>query len=279
MFASKSSFKNPDLKLGFMITIPVEFFPLNPIGKPFHSPGSMVTAYPDFRHYTTRDYGNRVGIYRLLRILKAYDIKANFAVNSEVAVRYRQLFEDIVNDGHEVIAHGVDTDCIHFGGMDTEVERDYIDKCLSTLREYSGQPVKGWLSPAYSESFHTPDLVAEKGCTYIGDWSNDDLPYAIHTKYGKIVSLPISQEISDRQIIINYKQTEESFEEQVKDQFDCLYNEVETYGPRIFSLTLVPYISGLPFRIKMVEEILNYVLNKSGVMALTGQEVVEGFSL
>lgn len=277
MFDQKSYCNIDGLKLAFMMTIPVEFFPLNPSGIPFKSPGSMVTPYPDYRHYTTRDYGNRVGIYRLIKVLKKYNIKANFAMNSEVAVRYPQLLEDILVDGHEIIAHGVDTDSIHFGGMESSIEQGYVEKSLTTLREMSGQSVLGWLSPAYSESFETPDWVAKYGCKYMGDWSNDDLPYTMHTAHGDITALPISQEISDRQIIINYKQTEESFEQQVKDQFEVLYDESHQYGTRVLSLTLLPYISGLPYRIKTIDAIIQHIISKTDVQPMTGSEIMYSF--
>jgi allantoinase len=117
-------------KVALMITIPVEFFPLNPVGKPFKAPGSMVTAYPDFRHYTTRDYGNRVGIFRLLKVLDEFNLKANFAVNSEVASRYPALIEEILKNGHEIIAHGVDMDELHYGGMDSAHEAYLVEKSL-----------------------------------------------------------------------------------------------------------------------------------------------------
>lgn len=275
MFAQRSQSTIDDLKVAFMITVPVEFFPLNPADTPFKAPGSMVTPYPDFRHYTTRDYGNRVGVYRLLKLFYKYHIKANFAVNSEVADRYPKLLEDILLDGHEIIAHGVSTDSLHYGGMDPDLEESYVRESLTKLRDLSSQPVRGWLSPAFSESFNTPDLVAKYGCSFIGDWVNDDLPYTMHTKNGDITALPISQELSDRQIIINYRQTENSFVQQVKDQLDCLYEESNEFGARLLSLTLTPYISGLPYRISSVEQIISYIISKFGVYNLTGSEVIE----
>ncbi|MBK8056230.1 MAG: polysaccharide deacetylase family protein [Saprospiraceae bacterium] len=264
-------------KVALMITIPVEFFPLNPTGKPFKAPGSMVTAYPDFRHYTTRDYGNRVGIFRLLKVLDEFNLKANFAVNSEVAARYPNLIEEILKNGHEIIAHGVDMDELHYGGMDNAHEAYLVEKSMDTLRKISGQKIQGWMSPAYSESFETPDLVKKYGCTFLCDWSNDDMPYIMDTAHGSIVAMPVSQEISDRQIIINYHQTEDSFEQQVCDQLDTLADEAHQYGGRLLSLTLTPYISGLPFRISTIRNILQYTKQKS-VINLTGSEITEIFS-
>jgi allantoinase len=112
---------------------------------------------------------------------------------------------------------------------------------------------------------------------YLCDWSNDDMPYIMDTAHGSIVAMPVSQEISDRQIIINYHQTEDSFEQQVCDQLDTLADEAHQYGGRLLSLTLTPYISGLPFRISTIRNILQYTKQKS-VINLTGSEITEIFS-
>ncbi|TAF93954.1 MAG: polysaccharide deacetylase [Cytophagia bacterium] len=266
-----------DTKVAVLITVPIEFFPLNPQGKPFKSPGSMVTAYPDFRHYTTRDYGNRVAVFRFLKCFKDLNIKANFAVNSEVAERYPALIAEIVADGHEIVAHGINMDTLHYGGMDEAQERAQIETSVNTLRRLSGQAVAGWMSPAVSESFNTPDLLTEFGINYVCDWANDELPYPIKTTNGDLMALPVSQELNDRQIIVNYHHTEESFGQQIKDQFDWLYHESVRYGGRILSLTLHPYIMGLPYRIQTLREALTYVMSKPNVSALTGTEVLKPF--
>ncbi|MBN8588394.1 MAG: polysaccharide deacetylase family protein [Rhodothermia bacterium] len=275
-YAWSNLFERPPLTLpnnarvAVMLTIPLTFFPLNPSGKPFKAPGSMVTPYPDFRHYTTRDYGNRVGVFRLMKVLDKYGFKANFAMNSVLAEKYPILLDEVVKAGHEIVAHGVDMDALHYGGMDLEVEKQYITESLEILRSRSGQAVNGWLSPAFSESFETPHLVAAAGCTFICDWANDDLPYWMKTQGGKLVALPLSQEISDHRILIDYHQTEESFVTQVLDQFDALYEEAGTHGARVFSLLLTPYISGLPFRVHAVETILKHISSKNGYINLTG---------
>ena len=97
------------------------------------------------------------------------------------------------------------------------------------------------MSPAYSESFNTPDLVAQIGCKYICDWSNDEMPYKMNTAFGNLIAMPVSQEISDRQIIINYHQTEDSFYTQVCDQFDALYHEANQYGVKVRLKMRLPY--------------------------------------
>lgn len=258
-----------------LITIPLEFFPLDQQGKPFKAPGGMMTAYPDFRHYTSRDYGNRVGIFRLFSVLESLGLKATIPVNSVLAEKYPRLIAEINRRGHEIIAHGIDMDALHYGGLDPETERQRVQAAVETLRRVSGQRVRGWLSPAFSESFQTLDLLAEAGIEYVGDWANDDLPYALRTDHGRLVAMPVSQELSDRQIIVNYHHTEDSFAQQIQDQFDTLRAESQRYGGRLLSLTLHPYISGLPYRIRALREALAYVAGQAGVWSATGSEMLD----
>ena len=261
-------------KMALLTVIPVEFFPLNPFGKPFKAPGSMVTAYPDFRHYTTRDYGNRIGIYRFLKLFQQLGIKGTFAVNSDVAKRYPLLIQDILEDGHEIMAHGINMDTLHYGGLDEITEAAQISNCLETLNIICKKKIKGWLSPAYSQSFNTPDLLTAAGIEYCGDWANDDLPYIMNTKNGSLINLPVSQEISDRQIITNYHHTEESYVQQIKDQYEVLNAETTQYGGRVISLTLHPYIMGLPYRINYLKEIMSWIMNQPNIFTASAEEIV-----
>lgn len=262
-------------KVAIWVTVLSEFFPLNPKGKPFKAAGSMVTAYPDFRHYTTRDYGNRVGIFRLWNTLEKFGLKCSVAINAEVGVRYPFLIQEINRRGHEIIAHGIDMDMLHYGGLDESIERQQIKQSVDTLRQLSGQKVNGWLSPAYCQSPNTPDLLKELGLDYCCDWANDNLPYPMQTKYGELTILPLSQEINDRQIIVDYHHNEAQFLEQLKDNFDCLYTEANKYGGRIISIVLTPYISGLPYRIHALEEAFAYMTSFEGVISMTGNEIIE----
>ncbi|MCC5863327.1 MAG: polysaccharide deacetylase family protein [Gammaproteobacteria bacterium] len=261
-------------KVALWVVPALEFFPLNPSGKPFKAPGSMVTPYPDFRHYTTRDYGNRVGIYRIFKVLDELKIPASVAFNSVVAERYPALLEEVTRRGWEVIAHGVDMDALHYGGLDEAQEAGQIETALATLRAASGQPVTGWLSPAKSESFVTPDLLAARGVEYVCDWVNDDMPYAMQTSSATLYSMPHSTELSDRQILIDYHFSEDEYVEQVQDAFDCLYAEAADHGGRVLCLPVIPYISGLPYRIRALRRALEYVLGHEGVWPATGRDIL-----
>ncbi len=264
-------------KVALWVCVHVEWHPLNPSGKPFKAPGAMQTPYPDLRHFTTRDYGNRVGVYRLMRVLGDLGIRASFAIQGRVAERYPSLVRDIAAEGHEPIAHSMHMDTLHHGGLSEAEEAALIDRSVGVLEDVSGRKVTGWLSPAKQASPRTLELLAERGLAYTCDWPNDDLPYRMTTPRGPILSLPHSSELSDRSVLIANHCSEDEWREQLCDQFDGLAKEAETAGGRVLSVPLTTYIAGLPYRIHALEAALRHAL-KGGAKAMTGTQIAAAFS-
>ena len=266
-----------DARVAFCVMVALEYYPLDQPATPFKAPGGMVTPYPDLRHYTLRDYGNRVGVFRVFKVLDALGIKASVAFNSAVAERYPRLVQEAVRRDWEILAYGVDMGRPHHGDMDRDEEAALVRQSLSTLRQASGQPVSGWWSPARSQSMNTLDLVAGEGIEYVCDWINDDLPYAMRTANGPIHSLPISHDIDDQTIILGYHQSEEDFVNQVCDAFDVHLAESESQGGRVFTLTIHPWMSGQPHRIKALEAALSYVCGFEGVWSARAGDILAAF--
>lgn len=267
-----------DKPLALWVNVCLQFFPMNQRGVPFAVPGGMTMPYPDLRHFSLRDYGNRVGIYRILRALDHYDVRASFAINSTLADRTPQLLRTIADRGDEIIAHGIHMDALHYGGQDEAEERELVSQCLNTLREASGQAVTGWLSPARNESERTPELLAEHGVEYFCDWVNDDLPYTFHTASGDLWAMPLSTELEDRYVLMNNLHSEQSWLEQVSDAADYLLNEAERSGSgRILALNLHPWLLGQPHRIRKLEEALAYVTRRDGVWSAPPREILAAY--
>ena len=258
-----------DAKVLVSLIIPIEFFPLNPSGVPFKHPGSMVTPYPDLRHFTVRDYGNRVGIYRILNALSAQNLKAGFAFNSEAANRYPPLLKSIQDAGHEIIAHGVSTDHIHHEGLSEAEESSLIIKALG---KFDAQPT-GWLSPARNQSSRTLALLAKAGLSYHLDWEMDQVPTTMTTENGEITALPNSYEISDFTLLHTRRQSEESWLQQIKDSVELLRDEHDRFGGQMLALTLTPYIMGQPFRIWALREMLAMLANDPDVNVVTPNQI------
>lgn len=262
-----------DRKMLTWIVIDLEWFPITPNDKPFRAPGHMQTAYPDYRHYTSRDYGNRVGIYRLLDALEKVGARASIAANSAIAARYPTLIADIVAAGHEIIAHSTDMNATIATGVDIEDERRIIREALDGIEKVAGVRPTGWLSIARSQSFNTPALLAEAGLGYMCDWVNDDLPYRMNTSAGPILNLPLNHELSDRQILNVQQQSMASYCQQIQDAYGWLSAEAEKFGGRMLSLNLTPYITGLPYRMAEFDALLRWLAAQPSHGFATGAEI------
>lgn len=262
-----------ETKLAVSVVISLEWFPITPSDTPFRAPGHMQTAYPDYRHYTSREYGTRIGFYRMLDALAAVGARASVAVNSAIAERYPALVRDIVAAGHEIFAHATDMNATIATGLAEEEERAIIRASLDMLEKATGQRPEGWLSIARSQSWNTPRLLTEEGVGYMLDWVNDELPYRMATPAGGIVNVPLNHELSDRQIITTQQHSADSYRLQMEDAADWLIAEAQSHGGRMLPLHLTPYIMGLPYRIGALEALLRGLAGREGVSFLTTGEV------
>jgi hypothetical protein len=258
--------------------VSLEWFPMVPRDKPFRVPGHMVTPYPDYRHYTSREYGTRVGFYRLLDAFGKVGARVSMAANSAIAERYPAIIADVVSAGHEILAHSTDMNGTIASGLDEAEERALIAQSVATLEQVSGTRPRGWLSIAHSQSWNTPQLLAEAGLDYMADWPNDELPYRMETESGPVVNLPLNHELSDRQILTVQQQSADSYVEQVKDAYNWLAAEAELHGGRMLPLHLTPYIMGLPYRISAFEGLLEWLAAQSGAWFARGDEILDSWS-
>ena len=258
-------------KVAVWICVSLEWFPITPSDTPFRAPGHMQTSYPDYRHYTAREYGTRVGFYRLLDAFKKAGIKVSVATNGAIAERYPEIIRDIMADGHEIIAHSTDMNGTIASGLPVEEERALIAQSLASLEAGSGKRPTGWLSIARSQSWNTPDLLKEAGLTYACDWVNDELPYRFNNG---LINLPLNHELSDRQIITVQQQSADSYATQMLDAFDWLAGEADDYGGRMLPLHVTPYIMALPYRISAFEHLLEQLAARPEAWVATGEEIV-----
>jgi len=260
-------------KVAICFIIPLEFFPLNPSGVPFKHPGAMKTPYPDLRHFTVRDYGNRVGVFRVLDALDITGVKATFAINGEVARRYPPLIDIIEAAGHEIAAHGLSTDHIHHEGLSLDEENQLIS---DTLERFSNTP-KGWLSPARHQSSRTLNFLAKENYQYCLDWEMNQAPVSAKTNAGDITLIPNSYDLSDFTLLHTRRQTEESWLTQIQNAIALLADEYDRFGSQMLGLTLTPYIIGQPFRIWALHALLAHIKDTDGVEVFTAGEIDQQF--
>jgi allantoinase len=257
------------------VCVSLEWFPLTPSDTRFRAPGHMQTPYPDYRHYTARDYGTRVGLYRLLNAFAGAGVRVSVAANSAIAERYPEVVRDIVSAGHEIIAHSTDMNGTIATGLPIEEERALIARSLDTLEQATGARPRGWLSIARSQSWNTLDLLKEAGLTYCCDWVNDELPYRFSNG---LIDLPLNHELSDRQIVTVQQQSADSWAEQMLDAFDWLATEARRFGGRMLPIHLTPYIMGLPYRISAVEAVLKALTARPEAWFARGDAIVESWA-
>lgn len=260
-------------RVALWVSVSLQWFPLDQRGKPFKPLGSLQTAYPDLRHYTLRDYGNRVGIYRVMKALDERGVRASAPVNAAVAARYPSLVREVAARGWELVGHGLDMDAVHHAGMDDEA--GVVARSLDILRRHGA--VRGWLSPAQSESHRTLDLLAAAGIEYVCDWVNDDMPYPLRAGGRTLHAMPHSNDIQDATLLVGMHQDEDELRDQWLDQFELLYEEAGRQGGRIMALPLHAWAIGHPYRIGTLETVLDRILSRPGVWPATGAEILDAW--
>ncbi len=269
----------PRGRVAVCINIPVEFFPLDSHAPPVRPAGGLDRGYPDFWSYSNRDYGLRLGIFRLMRVLQAYGVKATAQVQGNAALIYGRVIEEIQKCGWEIAAGGFDMGRPHHGLLSEEEERDLIVSTRTILSSMAASPVHGWASPGQLESNRTLDLICEQGFKYIFDWANDDAPYWIKTRSGPVVSLPSLVELSDRFCMVHHTHSVASYVAQVLQAYEHLSQEATAHGSaKMLSLSVSPWVMGYPHRIKGLDEILQHLVGSDNAWFATAGEVAQAFA-
>jgi peptidoglycan/xylan/chitin deacetylase (PgdA/CDA1 family) len=246
----------------------------------FDRPSTSITAVtagfvPDVLNYSWRDYGVRVGIWRMMDIMQRHGVRGTVALNADVCERYPRIIEAGNSLGWEWMGHGRNNSDM-LAGKDEAAERAVIASVAETIARGTGRRPRGWLGPALTETHNTPDLLAEAGFDYVCDWVNDEQPYPMRVKSGTLTSIPYSAEINDIPAILDGKQSAETFGRMIRDQFDVLYEDGATTG-RVMSICLHPFVSGHPFRAKYLDQALAHIAARQEVWLATGAEIVDWY--
>lgn len=232
---------------------------------------------PDVNDYSWREYGTRVGIWRIMEILDRHDVRATVALNSDVCEHEPEIVEAGRKRGWEFMGHG-ETNSRPLNGMGEDEERAVIRNARRRIEEATGAAPRGWLGPARAETFDTPRLLVEEGFEYVGDFVNDDQPYRMETESGTLYSIPYSTEINDIGLLTSYNMSGPEFEECITDQFDVLYEEGKEPGNgKVMAISLHPYLTGLPYRSKYLDTALEYITDHPDVWLATGSEIIDHY--
>ncbi|MEX2643646.1 MAG: polysaccharide deacetylase family protein [Acetobacterales bacterium] len=256
----------------------IEVFHLDNImpGDENQRPGSRGGGTPMVREWAQRDYGNRVGVYRVMEVLEKYGIKGTVALNTDICHVCPEIIEDTVALGWEFMGHGK-TNTHRQTEIPPEAERQHIFDIFDTIEKATGKRPRGWLGPGLQETWNTLDHLIEAGADYIADWVNDEQPYEMDVEGKKITSIPYSYEVNDSAVIVRQKHTAPEFERIMKEQFDVMYRDGAKTG-RVLGICLHPFVIGQPHRIGALDRALEYICSHDGVWKATGSEIIDYYS-
>lgn len=271
-------------RLALMITFNLEYWDLVKdsaesyyAGGPAILPDPLPGNVPDFPNYSWREYGQRVGIWRLIDIFDKAGVPATCTMNAKMGLERRAVIDAINKRGWELVAHNfVQSDLLTNYQFEPEKEREIIRETLRVYEQVVGRPAKGWLSSSLRSTTQTADICAELGLIYFNDLMNDDQPYLIQTRHGPIVSVPYTVEMNDFMIFLRRGASTSEAVEVFKEQFDVLYAEGAESG-RLMSVGLHPHVIGQPFRVRAVREFIEYVKRFDGVWWATREEIAEWY--
>ena len=235
--------------------------------------GLGLRPFPDYPRFSHREYGHRVGIFRVLDTLERLKIKATVAMDTQTAEGYPYLVKHCLDRGCEIIAHGVSGSQMITGNMSIEEEAEFIRSAIDVLKKATGAAPKGWFGTDYGESERTPGLLAQAGIDYLCDWVNDEQPYPMANG---LVALPTMLEMDDLFALSNRRVEIERYCQSLKDGFDVMYRDGAENG-RLMTINLHPWLVGQPFRIGYLEEALAHIMGHQGVWSASGSEIIDWF--
>lgn len=258
-------------KLAVTVLLHLEYWELQPPDQAIRDnrfTGEYGFYFPEYRPFTQREYGNRVGVFRILKLLDAFKMRVSVAANSLALSRYPELVNEFRSRGYEFVAHGEAQTRMLSSAMNEEEERAVITRTTDTFERVLGIKPIGWLGPDSGESDRTPHLLSDAGYQYILDWPNDDQPYPMTTK-PPILSIPNQMEWDDVTALWLRKVPNDRYPDLVNEAAISLAKE----GGRSFVLSLHPWVIGQPHRIRYLKMALQNLTNIDGIWKATAGEV------
>ena len=267
-------------RVALILTINLETWDLTKdTDRPYYAGGPAVLPdvlpgnIADFPNYTWREYGQRVGVWRMFDLFDEQKVKPSCTINAVTALRRRQMVDAALARGCEILAHNYEQgELLTDFAKHPKKERDVIERTLKVYEETVGKPAKGWLSSSLRGTVNTPDILAEKGLIFYCDLMNDDQPYLIRTPHGPIVSTPYTNEINDFTLLTRRGHNTDEFRDILIEELSVLYKEGAKSG-RIMNVGLHPHVSGRAYRIRALREFIQYAKKLPGVWFTTREEI------
>lgn len=271
-------------RLALILTINLEYWDLlKDTSDPYYAGGPPVIPdpvpgnVPDFPNFSWREYGQRVGVWRMIDAFDEVGVPASCTMNAKMGLERPQTIKAALDRGWELVAHNYEQgDLMTNYQFDRAAEQSLIRETLRVYEETTGRKARGWLSSSLRSTTQTVDIIAEEGLIFFCDLMNDEQPYLIRTDNGPVVATPYSVEINDFTFFHRRGMSTSDALDVLKEQFDQLYREGERSG-RLMNVGLHPHIAGHPYRIRALREFLEYAKDHDGVWWTTREEIAEWY--
>lgn len=249
-------------RIALTVTLMLDYWEVTPPAEASRDPrvvSPLGNFSPDWLTWSQREYGNRVGIFRVLAMLDRFGLVPSVALGAESARRHPELVQECLRRGATFMAHGTHATRRITSRMDAAAEAAFIAEGRDAVTAATGRAPVGWCGQDFNESWATTGLLAEAGFRYVADWSNDDRPYRIGP--GGIVSLPAHSEWNDLEAMWLRRVAPDVWARGIIEGFRVLHDE----GGACFNLTLHPWITGQAHRIRYLGEALGGILGLPGI--------------
>ena len=226
----------------------------------------------DRANWSWHEYGLRVGYWRILELFSRLNIPVTLAVNGSACLEYPRVVEAAQQAGWEMMGHGFEQ--MPMQALDDEAEA--IRRTLETIRATTGQTVRGWESPGLTGTAETLELLAQAGLDYVSDLVFDEQPCLVTTGNGDLIALPYSVEMND--VVLHAVQSQPSHEiwRRGRAQLRRLHKDGE-HGVRVMTVTLHPYLAGVPHRFDYLERLYELLVRTKGVTFMTGSSLTDWY--
>jgi allantoinase len=270
----RARLKLPDgARMAVWIVVNVEEWDFTqPMPRTVLTPPGGGSPMPDVPNWAWHEYGNRVGFWRFVELFDEFSIPAVLAINGSAIAAYPAIVHAAVERKWEFIGHGF----TQRNMQKVPDERADIRRTRDVIAKATGTPPRGWLGPGLTETWETPDLLAEEGYDYVADWVLDDQPVWLKTRSKAILNLPYTQECNDVAMMLIQHHTASEYSDRALDQFEQIYADA-AHSARVMALVVHPYIMGAPHRLKYLRRVFETIHGRSGVKFWTGAEIADWF--
>jgi allantoinase len=239
-----------------------------PMPRTILPPPMGIPLLPDVPNWSWHEYGMRAGFWRQHEALIRRGIATTMAINGSVCTSYPRVAAAGRDAGWEFMGHGYVQGPMH----KLENQGEEIKRAVDAIAAFTGKAPRSWESPGLTETDETLDLLRKNGIEFVADWVIDDLPQDIATPFGPITTIPYTVETNDIPVYALQGHRSDEFLRRGIDQFDRLYQESAT-NARVMAISIHPYITGVPHRIRYLEELLDYVIGHDGVVTMTASQI------